>query len=64
MKILVCCANGAGTSMMMGMKVKQAFKELGVDAKVDHRLVDFGHDIPRSAIGPASRTIPRYDTIG
>ncbi|MDY3986649.1 MAG: PTS sugar transporter subunit IIB, partial [Peptoniphilaceae bacterium] len=42
MKILVCCANGAGTSMMMGMKVKQAFKELGVDAKVDHTSLSEG----------------------
>lgn len=28
MKIIVACANGAGTSLMMMNKIKQAFKEL------------------------------------
>jgi len=33
MKILVSCANGAGTSMMMKMRVKKACEDLGI--KVD-----------------------------
>ena len=31
MKVLVSCANGAGTSLMMKMKVQQALKDLGIE---------------------------------
>lgn len=30
MRVLVSCANGAGTSLMMKMKVEQAMKELNI----------------------------------
>ena len=33
MKVLVSCANGAGTSLMMKMKVQQALKDLNVNVE-------------------------------
>lgn len=30
MKILVACANGVGTTLMMKMNIERAFKELGI----------------------------------
>ena len=37
MKVLVSCANGSGTSLMMSMTVKKALKTLGVTpTKVHH----------------------------
>ena len=33
MKILVSCANGAGTSMMMKMRVKKACEDLGINVE-------------------------------
>lgn len=33
MRVLVSCANGAGTSLMMKMKVEQALKELGIKVR-------------------------------
>ena len=47
MKVLVCCANGAGTSLMMEMKVKQAFKELGKQAEVSHTSLSEGKNTSR-----------------
>ena len=35
MKVIVACANGAGTSLMMMNKIKQAFKELDYKGKLD-----------------------------
>jgi len=35
-KVLVCCASGSGTSMMMKLTAEKACKALGVDAKVEH----------------------------
>lgn len=35
-KILVACANGAGTSLMMKMRVEKATKDLGVKVQTIH----------------------------
>ncbi|MDD7305546.1 MAG: PTS sugar transporter subunit IIB [Peptoniphilaceae bacterium] len=35
MKIIVACANGAGTSLMMMNKIKQAFNDLDYKGKLD-----------------------------
>ena len=35
-KILVSCASGSETSMLMKMTVEKACKAVGVDAKVEH----------------------------
>ncbi|MDO5027109.1 MAG: PTS sugar transporter subunit IIB [Tissierellia bacterium] len=47
MKVLVCCANGAGTSLMMEMKVKQALKQLGLNADVSHTSLSEGKNTSR-----------------
>lgn len=47
MKVLVCCANGAGTSLMMEMKVKQALKELNIQAEVSHTSLSEGKNTSR-----------------
>ena len=51
MKIIVACANGAGTSLMMMNKVKQAFKELDYQGKLDisHCSLSEGKSTGRSA---------------
>ena len=35
-KILVVCANGAGTSLMMKMRVEKATKDLGIQVQTIH----------------------------
>ena len=35
-KILVACANGAGTSLMMRMRVEKATKDLGIQVQTIH----------------------------
>ena len=43
MKVLVSCANGAGTSLMMKMKVQQALKDLNVNVeKIHHCSISEG----------------------
>lgn len=53
MKILVSCANGAGTSLMMKMKVQQAFKDLGI--KVD--------EIKHCSISEGKTQARNYDAV-
>lgn len=36
LRILVACANGAGTSLMMKMRVEKATKDLGVKVQTIH----------------------------
>lgn len=36
LKILVCCGNGAGTSMMIKLNVEKAVKKLGLDVQQIH----------------------------
>ena len=35
-KVLVACANGAGTSLMMKMRVEKACKDLGIEVSNIH----------------------------
>jgi ascorbate PTS system EIIB component len=35
-KILVCCASGSGTSMMMKLAAEKACKALGIEGQVAH----------------------------
>ena len=48
MKVLVCCANGAGTSMLMAQKVKQALKDLNIEAEVKHTSLSEGKNTSRN----------------
>ena len=36
LKIVVACANGAGSSLMMKFKVQEVIKELKIDASIHH----------------------------
>lgn len=51
MKVIVACANGAGTSLMMMNKIKQAFKELDYKGKLDisHCSLSEGKSTGRTA---------------
>ena len=51
MKVIVACANGAGTSLMMMNKIKQAFNELNYKGKLDisHCSLSEGKSTGRSA---------------
>ncbi|EEU12436.1 MULTISPECIES: PTS sugar transporter subunit IIB [Anaerococcus] len=51
MKVIVACANGAGTSLMMMNKIKQAFKELDYKGKLDisHCSLSEGKSTGRNA---------------
>lgn len=51
MKVIVSCANGAGTSMMMMNKIKQAFKDLGYSKQLDisHCSLSEGKSTARTA---------------
>lgn len=48
MKVLVCCANGAGTSLLMEMAVKKVFKELDINADVSHTSLSEGKNTSRN----------------
>ncbi|MFI3284809.1 MAG: PTS sugar transporter subunit IIB [Erysipelotrichaceae bacterium] len=41
-KILICCASGSGTSMMMKITAEKACKKAGVEAKVSHSPISIG----------------------
>lgn len=46
LNILVCCANGAGTSVMMKMTCEKAVKYLGIEVgKIQHASVDEGQKL-------------------
>lgn len=53
MKVLVSCANGAGTSLMMKMKVQQALKDLGVNVEKIHHC----------SISEGKSTAKQYDVV-
>ncbi|SUO93585.1 PTS sugar transporter subunit IIB [Suttonella ornithocola] len=53
MKVLVSCANGAGTSLMMKMKVEKALKEL--DIKIDK--------IHHCSISEGKSTAKQFDVV-
>lgn len=49
MRVLVSCANGAGTSLMMKMKVEQAFKELGIEIReIRHCPISEGKSVAKN----------------
>ncbi|EKZ0375143.1 PTS sugar transporter subunit IIB [Enterococcus faecalis] len=39
LKVIAACGNGMGSSLMMKMKIEQAFKELDIPVKVEHMSV-------------------------
>ncbi|GFN36828.1 PTS sugar transporter subunit IIB [Tepidimicrobium xylanilyticum] len=53
MRILVSCANGAGTSLMMKMKVQQALKELGIEIR----------EIRHCSISEGKSAAKNYDVV-
>ena len=42
LNIIVACANGAGTSLMLKMKVQKIMKDLGINAKIHHCSISEG----------------------
>ena len=36
LNIVVACANGAGSSLMMKLKVQEVIKEMNIDARIHH----------------------------
>ncbi|HHT05393.1 MAG TPA: PTS sugar transporter subunit IIB [Hydrogenispora sp.] len=52
LKIVVACANGAGSSLMIKFKVEKIMKDLGVAATVHH-----------CAIAEAKSIVPQYDVV-
>lgn len=52
LKIVVACANGAGSSLMIKFKVQEVMKELGIDAQIHH-----------CAISEAKSIAPRYNVV-
>ena len=38
-KAIAACGNGMGSSLIIKMKIQEAFKELGIQASVDHMSV-------------------------
>lgn len=52
LNVVVACAMGAGSSLMMKMRLQEVFKELGVEASVYH-----------CQISEAASTAARYDAV-
>ncbi|MDO4500582.1 MAG: PTS sugar transporter subunit IIB [Erysipelotrichaceae bacterium] len=46
-KILVCCASGSGTSMMMKLTAEKACKALGIEASVAHAPIAEAKSVAR-----------------
>lgn len=53
LRILVCCGNGAGTSMMIKMNVEKAVKKLGLDVQ----------EIYHCAVSEGKSAASRYDIV-
>ena len=53
LKILVCCGNGAGTSMMIKMNVEKVVKKLGLDVQ----------EIYHCAVSEGKSAASRYDIV-
>lgn len=47
-KVLICCASGAGTSMMMKLTFEKAAKSLGIQASVAHSPISEGKSAARN----------------
>ncbi len=41
-KVMVSCANGAGSSLMIKLKVEKIFKEMGIEASIHHCPISEG----------------------
>ena len=52
LKIIVACANGAGSSLMIKFKVQEVMKELGIESQIHH-----------CAISEAKSVAPNYNVI-
>ncbi|MBQ6126137.1 MAG: PTS sugar transporter subunit IIB [Erysipelotrichaceae bacterium] len=52
LKIVAACAMGAGSSLMLEMRIKQVCKEMGIDATVSH-----------CQISEAKSTAKKYDVV-
>lgn len=52
LKIVVACANGAGSSLMIKFKVQEVMKGLGINAQIHH-----------CAISEAKSVASQYDVI-
>lgn len=52
LKIVAACAMGAGSSLMMEMKIKEVVKDLGIKASICH-----------CPISEAKSTAKRYDVV-
>lgn len=53
LKLLVCCGNGAGTSMMIKLNVEKAVKKLGLDVQQIHHC----------AISEGKSAASQYDMV-
>lgn len=53
LKIMVCCGNGAGTSMMIKMNVEKVTKKMGLDVQ----------DIHHCAISEGKSAAGQYDVV-
>ena len=53
LKLLVCCGNGVGTSMMIKMNVEKVIKKLGVDVQ----------NIYHCAISEGKSLASQYDVV-
>ena len=53
LKILVCCGNGAGTSMMIKLNVEKVVKKLGLDVQEIHHC----------AISEGKSCAAQYDVV-
>lgn len=53
MRVLVACANGSGTSLMMSMTVKKALKKLGINPTQVHHC----------AIAEGKSSATMYDVV-
>jgi len=42
LKVMISCANGAGSSLMIKMKVEKILKELGIPASIHHCPISEG----------------------
>ena len=48
LKIIAACGNGMGSSLMMKMRVEEAFKELNIPVKVEHMSVGDAKNVGNS----------------
>lgn len=51
-KVLVACGNGMGSSVLIGIKVGNVFRKLGLDCEITH-----------SSVGDAKTSVDNYDLV-